>query len=124
MISKRPVNLNLFTFSFPIPAIVSILHRISGVVLFLLIPALLAVLACSLQGAEGFNRVVSFFSHPFVKFCLWASLLALFYHLVAGIRHLLMDCHWGDSLSGGRLGAKLVLFITFIFALLLGIWLW
>jgi len=124
VIVKRPVNLNLFTISFPIPAIVSILHRVSGVVLFLLIPALLALLACSLQGAEGFNRVITFFGHPLIKFFLWASLLALFYHLVAGIRHLLMDFHCGDSLSGGRLGAKLVLIITFIFALFSGIWLW
>ncbi len=124
MIPKRPVNLNLLTFAFPVPAIVSILHRISGVILFLLIPALLALLACSLSSADGFNQVLSFFAHPLIKFFIWASLLALFYHLIAGVRHLLMDFHWGDSLKGGRLGAWLTLFITFIVALLLGIWLW
>lgn len=124
MISKRPVNLNLWTIAFPIPAIVSILHRISGVILFLLIPALLALLACSLKSADGFNQVLSFLALPFVKFCVFATLLALFYHLVAGIRHLLMDFHCGDSLKGGRIGAWLTLFVTLVFAIFSGIWLW
>ncbi len=124
MTPKRPVNLNLFTISFPIPAIVSILHRISGVILFLLIPILLALLACSLHNLDGFNQILSFLAHPLVKLFIFASLLALFYHLVAGIRHLLMDCHIGDSLKGGRLGAKLVVLVTVIFAILAGMWLW
>lgn len=110
--------------AFPVPAIVSILHRISGVILFLLIPILLAVLACSLHSAQGFNQVLSLFAHPLIKFLIWGTLLALFYHLVAGVRHLFMDFHCGDSLKGGRLGARLVLFITVIFAILSGIWLW
>ena len=125
MTPKRPVNLNLFTIAFPVPAIVSILHRISGVILFLLIPVLLALLACSLHSSDGFKQVLSFFAHPLVKFFIWASLLALFYHLIAGVRHLLMDSHWGDSLKGGRLGAKLVLVVTIILMLILsGLWLW
>lgn len=123
MTNKRPVNLNLFTIAFPLPAIVSILHRISGVILFLLIPLLLVLLTRSLD-AHGFHQIGVFFAHPVVKFCVWGLLLALFYHLIAGIRHLLMDCHCGDSLQGGRLGAKLVLLATFIVAILLGIWLW
>lgn len=124
MTPKRPVNLNLLTISFPLPAIVSILHRISGVILFLMIPAFLAMLACSLHDAMGFDKVQSFFAHPVIKFILFCSLLALFYHLIAGIRHLFMDFHLGDSLKGGRLGAKLVLIITIIFAIFLGMWLW
>lgn len=124
MTPKRPINLNLLTIAFPMPAIVSILHRISGVILFLMIPAFLALLACSLHNAEGFNKVLSFLAHPLIKFCIWGILLALFYHLIAGIRHLFMDFHFGDSLKGGRLGAKLVLVVTIIFAILLGIWLW
>ncbi len=124
MTPKRPINLNLLTIAFPVPAIVSILHRISGVILFLMIPAFLALLACSLHNVEGFNKVLSFLVHPLIKFFMWGVLLALFYHLIAGIRHLLMDVHCGDSLKGGRIGAKLVLAVTIIFAIFLGIWLW
>lgn len=124
MIPKRPINLNLLTISFPVPAIVSILHRISGVILFLLIPVFMLLLACSLNNLEGFVKVQNFLAHPLIKFMLFGSLLALFYHLIAGIRHLLMDFHLGDSLKGGRLGARLVLLITIIFAIFLGMWLW
>jgi succinate dehydrogenase / fumarate reductase, cytochrome b subunit len=121
---KRPVNLNLMTMAFPLPAIVSILHRISGVILFLLIPTFLILLSCSLQDAYGFYHIVDFLNHPLAKLVLFATFLALFYHLIAGIRHLFMDFHCGDSLAGGRIGAKLVIAATIIFAIFLGIWLW
>lgn len=119
----RPKNLNLFTIRFPIPAIVSILHRISGVCLFLLIPALLWLLSVSLT-EQGFDVLQQWMGTLYVKFVIWALLIPFCFHLVAGIRHLLSDVHVGDTLKAGRLTAQLTFVITLILVILAGVWLW
>lgn len=120
---SRPKNLNLFTIQFPIPAIVSILHRVSGFVLFLLIPLLLWGLSYSFT-FEGFNNLMAFFSLGYVKVFLWLCFVPFFFHLVAGIRHLLMDVHLGETLEGGRISSIVTFIIFFILVVLMGIWLW
>lgn len=119
----RPVNLNLFTIRFPLPAIVSILHRISGVFLFLVIPAILWTLDYSLT-QDGFDAIHDWRASLFTKLFIWAILAAFLYHLTAGVRHLLSDIHIGSSLQGGRMTAKLTLLVAVILAILAGIWLW
>lgn len=124
MQKKRPVNLNLLTIKFPITAIVSILHRVSGTFLFLLIPVLLWMLAQSLTGPLQFEDFRDILSSSFIKFIVWISLVALLYHLAAGIRHLVMDMGIAEDLPKARLGAKVVMVVTVILGLLAGIWLW
>ena len=124
MNDKRPVNLNLFTIKFPIPAIVSILHRISGVFLFLMLPLLMWALNYSLTSENHFEAIKSFFSSLSVRLLLWLSLTALGYHLIAGIRHLLMDMHIGEDLKTGRAMAKLTIVVSGFLAVILGVWLW
>jgi succinate dehydrogenase / fumarate reductase cytochrome b subunit len=120
----RPINLNLFTVRFPIPAIVSILHRISGVILFLIIPFLIWGLNLSLTSFQDYENLRDFLTTPLMKFILWGVLAAFIYHMIAGIRHLFMDMGIGESLKGGRFGAKLTLVISLILIVLVGIWLW
>lgn len=124
VIRQRPKNLNLLTIRFPLPAIVSILHRISGVVLFLMIPFLLWGLKLSLASAQDFDDVRQFMAYPLCKLIIWLLLSAFIYHFIAGIRHLLMDVGIGETLKGGRFSAKLTLLISAICILLLGRWLW
>ncbi len=124
MKQKRPVNLNLFTIRFPITAITSILHRLSGVVLFLLIPLMLWMLQMSLASPWTYIKLTDILSSPFVKLVVFGLLGSLIYHLVAGVRHLFMDVHIGDSKQGGRLGAQAVMVISFILIALVGVWLW
>lgn len=124
MTKQRPKNLNLLTIRFPIPAIVSILHRISGLILFLLIPLMLWGLHLSLSSPDDFDNLHLFLSSPLMKFLIWGSLSAFIYHFFAGIRHLLMDIHVGDELKSGRLSAMLTLTISVVFIILAGIWLW
>jgi succinate dehydrogenase / fumarate reductase cytochrome b subunit len=124
MQNKRPVNLNLFTISLPITAIVSILHRLSGLLLFLFIPFLLWVLDISLSSYDQFTVVQQFLTAPIAKFIIFILLASLIYHLVAGIRHLLMDMHLGDSLAAGRIGAFLSAGISIVLIIGTGIWLW
>lgn len=124
MKDNRPVYLNLFQFTFPVTAIASILHRLSGVFLFLLIPGLLYCFSMSLASDKSFMMLKAWFDLPWMK---WGFILvgvALYYHLVAGLRHLLMDCHLGDSKVGGRIGAYLVMGLTAGFALWLGYSVW
>jgi succinate dehydrogenase / fumarate reductase, cytochrome b subunit len=111
---KRPVNLNFFTMQFPITAWVSILHRLSGLVLFLFIPYLLWILNSSLFSAESFQALYTQFTHPFVTFLLALGFAGLIFHLIAGIRHLLMDNHIGESKQGGKIGAILVFCLSFL----------
>jgi succinate dehydrogenase / fumarate reductase cytochrome b subunit len=124
VIKQRPKNLNLLTIRFPLPAIVSILHRISGVILFLLIPLMLWMLNLSLSSSQDFDHLHLFLSSPLVKVFIWGFLSAFIYHFFAGIRHLLMDVHVGDELKGGRLSAKLTMVVSVVFIILAGIWLW
>jgi succinate dehydrogenase / fumarate reductase cytochrome b subunit len=125
MIEKtRPINLNLMTIRFPITAIVSILHRLSGVLLFLGVPLLLWAFSYSLSSPDDFAFISSQLSKFSIKLILWGFLTALVYHLIAGIRHFIMDFGFGESLKGGRIGAYLTFILTILFSILLGILLW
>lgn len=124
MNKQKPINLNFLTIKFPINAIVSILHRLSGVFLFIVIPLLLWCLNKSLISSEDFDNVIQYFHSPMVRLISWIVLAALAYHLLAGIRHLIMDWGIGDTLRGGRIGAQLILLLFAIFVVLLGVWLW
>ena len=120
----RPVNLNLMTIKFPMPAIASILHRISGLLLFLFIPLLLWALQASLDSAGTYQTLMTYLGSPLAKFILWVFLVSLIYHLFAGVRHLIQDMGWGESLKVGRASAIAVMILTSLIAICMGIWLW
>lgn len=124
MNSQRPVNLKISTIKLPITAYTSILHRISGVILFLGISVLLWALRTSLISEEGFASVKETLGNPFIKLVIWGLLSALLYHLVAGIRHLIMDAGIGETLEGGRRGSKIVLVVAAVLIVAAGVWIW
>ena len=100
----RPVNLDITTFKFPLPAITSILHRVSGVALFIATAILLYLLQLSLSSEQGFSEAVAIMDGTLMKIVLWAITTGLFYHLIAGVKHLLMDLGWGETKQGAQLG--------------------
>lgn len=124
MKDNRPVNLDLTKFHFPLPAITSILHRISGVLLFAGTAVLLWLFAETLSSEQGFNRVQQWLDMTAVKLLTWVILSALLYHLIAGLRHLLMDAGIGETLRGGRTGAVLIIVFSVISMALAGVWIW
>ncbi len=124
MTTKRPVNLDIGTIHLPITAYASILHRVSGVALFVVVGLLLWALDLSLASAESFASLKECLSGPFFKVILWGCLSFLAYHFVAGIRHMIMDLGVGETLEGGRLGAKLVFVFSVVLILLAGAWVW
>jgi len=121
---KRPVNLDLSTIKLPVTAYVSILHRISGVALFGGVAVLLWLLDASLESEESFLAMQDVIANPIFKFVIWGVLAILAYHTVAGVRHLTMDGGVGESLRGGRIGAKLVVVLAIILIVLAGVWVW
>ncbi len=93
-------------------------------ILFLGIAVLLFGLDKSLASEEGFAQVKECLTSPLAKFVIWGLLSALLYHLVAGVRHLIMDAGVGETLEGGKLGSKIVLVVSAILIVLLGVWIW
>lgn len=121
----RPVYLNLFAIRQPVPAIVSILHRISGALLFLAgIPLLLWGVGRSLASPEAYARFTDALSHPLAKLVALALLWAALHHLFAGIRYLLLDLHVGDDLPGTRRSSAIVLVVSLLLTAILGARLW
>jgi len=121
---NRPVNLNLFAFKFPLPAITSILHRISGVILFLGTAALLYLLDLSLRSPAGFQEATALLGSPLVKLVVWAILAGLMYHLIAGAKHLIMDMGIGETKQGGKTGAVLTIVLSVVAIAITGVWVW
>lgn len=129
MVTKRPVaprpkNLNLMSIRLPVPAVVSILHRVSGFLLFLVIPALLLTFQASLQSPESFEQVAQILHHPLARLLQLGLIAAFAHHFFAGLRHLAMDMHWGTPLVQARLTAKLVLVLDVLAVMIAACWLW
>ena len=121
---KRPVNLDIATISLPITAYASILHRVSGVVLFFAVGILLWILDASLASEESFDALTDILASPIAKLIVWGILAALAYHLLAGVRHMIMDFGIGETLEGGVLGAKIVMVGAVVLVVLAGVWVW
>ncbi len=123
MDNKRPVNLDIGTIKLPITSYVSILHRVSGVVMFFAVAVLLWILESSLASEQSFNELGALFSSPLCQFVIWATLAALAYHLVAGVRHLIMDMGFGeDSFAAGRNSAWVALILALLVISLITWW--
>ncbi|MBI2295897.1 MAG: succinate dehydrogenase, cytochrome b556 subunit [Betaproteobacteria bacterium] len=124
MSRPRPKYLNLFRIRLPLPGIVSIMHRISGAALFLLIPALLYLLQLSLESPQTFAVLKSLFAHPLAKLFLIGLAWAYLHHLCAGIRYLALDLDYGTDLAAARASAKAVLVVSLGITLVIGALLW
>ncbi len=121
---QRPKHLALNQIRLPLPGIVSILHRISGAGLFLLLPFLLYLLDRSLGSAETFETFSAVVDHPLVKLLLMGLLWAYLHHFCAGIRFLLLDMHKGLELETARMSSKIVLGVSIALTLIIGVTLW
>ncbi len=85
---------------------------------------LLYALDLSLASEQGFEQVKAFLAGSLAKLVIWGLLSALLYHLVAGIRHLIMDAGVGETLEGGKLGSKIVIAVSAVLIVLAGVWVW
>ena len=124
MNENRPKHLALSQIRLPLPAFVSILHRISGMLLFLALPLLLWVLQCSLRSIETYTQLAGMLHHPFSKLLLLVVLWTFLHHFCAGIRYLLIDLDYGIRLAQARASSKWVIFVSLALTVLAGARLW
>ena len=123
--NKRPKHLNLFKIRQPLPAVVSILHRISGALLFFPgIPLILYSLQMLLQSQQGFEALQDCLRDPVIKMALLFPIWFFLHHLCAGIRHLALDLHIGVMLPQARMGSRLVVAAGILLTALMGLILW
>jgi len=85
---------------------------------------LLWALDGSLSSKAGFDALTESLSHPLFKVVIWAVVSALIYHSLAGIKHLIMDMGFGETMAGGILGVRIVVALSVVLILLAGIWIW
>ena len=121
---NRPKNLNLFTIRLPMPALVSIMHRVSGAFLFMLLPLLLWVLQLSLSSDASFEQAQAVLHHPLVKLICLSVTWAYAHHACAGVRHLALDAHYVLRLKYARATSRAVLIVSMSLTLWMGVWLW
>ena len=124
MIKKRPKYLNLFEIKLPLAGFVSILHRVSGAALFLMLPLLIYLLQLSLGTPQDFAVLTSALDNPLLKLVLLGLLWAFLHHFCMGIRILLLDLHVGVDLAAARTSAKLVQGVSLLLTVILGVKLW
>jgi succinate dehydrogenase / fumarate reductase cytochrome b subunit len=120
----RPKHLNLFQIKLPLPGIVSILHRVSGAGLFLMLPFLLWLLQASLDSPESWSTFTAVADFWLVKLLLLGLLWAFLHHFFAGIRYLVLDLHYGTELPDARASSWAVFAASLPLTAILGWVLW
>lgn len=124
MKKQRPVNLQLNTISFPPAAITSILHRVTGVALFFALLFVIWAWAESVSSPEGFATVQDQMSGILGKIIAIGTISALTYHILGGLRHMVMDMgHW-EELESGNNSAKAIIILWIILTFVVGVILW
>ena len=120
--SARPVIRNisiadLTRYRLPVPGVLSILHRVSGALMFLLLPGILGLFDLSLRSELTYRRLQQLADGWVVKTCLALLAWALLHHLAAGIRYLLLDLDWGVDREPARRSAWIVFAVSLPLAL-------
>ncbi|MBI4807990.1 MAG: succinate dehydrogenase, cytochrome b556 subunit [Nitrosomonadales bacterium] len=124
MNKTRPKHLALHLIKLPLSGYVSILHRLSGAMLFIALPLLLLLLDQSLRSIETYTNLNDNLANPLLKLLLLGLLWAFLHHFCAGLRYLVIDLHLLPSLSAARASSKWVLAVSLSLTVLLGVKLW
>ncbi|MFZ2540683.1 MAG: succinate dehydrogenase, cytochrome b556 subunit [Gallionella sp.] len=124
MNKQRPKHLALHLIKLPLPGIVSILHRISGLLLFFALPLLLLMLHYSLRSIETYTQLITILSHPLFKLLLLGLLWSFLHHFCAGLRYLAIDLHYVHNLTQARNSSKVVLVVSLALTVFFGVRLW
>lgn len=121
MNNSRPKYLDIPHIRFPAAAIISIMHRISGIALFLFLPFFLWILSGSLSSQDQFETYQNVVGNPLIKIILTLLLWGYMHHVFAGVRFLFLDVHKGIQLEQSRKTAKFVGIGAFVFAMIMGV---
>jgi succinate dehydrogenase / fumarate reductase, cytochrome b subunit len=108
----------------PINALVSILHRVSGVILFIALPLLLLGLNNSFTDELGYLQMISLLDYWITKIILIGFSWAFFHHFYAGLRHLAQDFHWMHGLEQARNSSRFLIGLVLISVLFFAFYIW
>ena len=112
-----PRYLNLFKIALPLPGVSSILHRLSAVAIFVLSLPMFGLMVFSLSSRSNFDIALLIFENLFFRTLFTVFVTAVFYHYISGIRHLVMDFGYWETLRAGRLSALATFISTGFFFL-------
>ena len=103
----RPVYIDLRKINLPVSALISITHRLSGMyIFFITLPLMLALIYFSTESEDSFNELSLFLkNYKFILALIVLSFCILWYHILSGVRHLIMDAHIGESLLASQYSA-------------------
>lgn len=124
---KKITNIDLMSiksYNFPVTAISSILHRISGIVLLIAMPLVVVGMNYSLAGPNGYESTINLLTASWCSIFFWMFLSAITYHVYAGVRHMIMDMGFGESLKAAKATSMFVIILGVISAVLWGWFLW
>ena len=118
---KRPKHLNVFLLGLqlPFPGMVSIVHRITGAGLFIMLWFAIWLFDKSLSSQADFTEIVGWLRHPLVFLVGWVMVWAFIFHFCMGIRYLLLDMDIGVSLKWARFSAFTVAVLSSIISTVL-----
>ena len=122
--SKPPLFLNLLKIRLPITAKASITHRISAVGVFFLIFPFMSGLLIATSSPEGFLFIENLGSLFLIKVLLNLFIAGLTYHYIAGIRHLIMDFGYWETLKAGSISAYGVFILSGILIIYFSTFIW
>ncbi len=124
MKTDRPVNLNLFTIALPFVGVASFTHRVTGMILFVGFAFGLYALQLALASAEGFAEAAALSDSTIGRVIFIGLIFALSFHVFAGIKHLLLDFHVGDTFEAQKVASAIVLVLAVIATIVFGVMLW
>jgi len=112
----RPVYIDLRKINLPVSALISITHRLSGMyVFFITLPLMLALIYFSTESEDSFNELSLFLkNYKFILGLIVLSFCILWYHILSGVRHLIMDAHIGESLLASKYSATFTISLWII----------
>jgi succinate dehydrogenase / fumarate reductase cytochrome b subunit len=125
MSKNRPRNLDLTTIKLPIMGVASILHRVSAIVVWMSLAYFLPMLYISLASAEGFTQIQTMLAgNVIAQFFTWGFLTALGYYTAGGIKHIIQEFGYCETLEGGRVISQVAIALGILISILFAIWIW
>lgn len=125
MTKQRPTNLAINTMALPITAYASILHRVSGVIVWIALITLLPVICCALMSEQTFNDVKQLLNtHFLAQFVIWGYLTALGYYCLGTIKHIIQEFGYCEELASGKAISWLAIGLGIVLSILFAGWVW
>ena len=116
--NNRPLSPHLMIYRLPLTGIVSITHRMTGVVLAMGLIAYVASFFIILSGSEAYSTLQAFLDYTIIRIAVWFFIYALFFHLCHGIRHLIWDVGSGFEKDDMDRNAVIELVLSFVLTLI------